>query len=185
MTYLTSLFSRHRANRPETACVDKLRHTFEALAAAARSKNEPTVNVNSGSSLGNVFRALLWSAQAKERLLSSTKGVRTIVEIPIQCIIKLSGYGPGDFAEHGMLAQPGETWGTYVERVKRDVTLLPGKTFKITSTISWIERYLHGRQELIDRPVPDLPVSIFPVLIVNLFTHLVNIRGIWTSTNFL
>ncbi|CAG8713606.1 7065_t:CDS:2, partial [Acaulospora colombiana] len=74
--------------------------------------------------------------------------MRVITEIPIEGIIKLSGYGPDGIKSLDMMPLPQETWASYLHRLSlSDIK-------KVKELYEWLERYIGAVPELLAREVP-------------------------------
>lgn len=93
-----------------------------------------------------------------------------IHEIPIEAIIRISGYGLSAFDDAGLLPYAEETWRNYTQRLanvtEEDLTtVIETKHSAITGNVQLkkihymlpcLQRYLDMRPELLDRIVPRI-----------------------------
>ncbi|PVF95245.1 hypothetical protein CPB86DRAFT_599477 [Serendipita vermifera] len=90
----------------------------------------------------------MWIGQARLTKFPVPQGRRVITEIPIEGIIKLSGYGPDGIKSLDMMPLPQETWASYLHRLgSSDIK-------KIKELYEWLERYIGAVPELLTREVP-------------------------------
>lgn len=175
-----------RGNRAETTSASTVVFRLEQIAKDAKDPSAP-IFVNKGNV--NYFRSCLWLGQAFLTVFQQTIESHVIYELPIEAIIKASGYSPDGFKTVGMLPEPGEIWRDYLQRMEiasasvtddqrkssidldeqsTQANLPPGQLAKgaegkkIKEVHGWIERYLGGHEELLDREVPRAKgVSLF------------------------
>jgi hypothetical protein len=142
------LTSKVRGNRAETAAASKVLNNLEKC---ARTAKETHSNVNVGTNNLNYFRSCMWIGQARLTKFPIPPGKRIITEIPIEGIIKLSGYGPDGIKSLDMMPLPQETWTSYLHRLgSSDIK-------KIRELYEWLERYIGAVPELLSREVPRAP----------------------------
>jgi hypothetical protein len=143
--YLTS---KIRGNRAETAAAMKIINNIYNQAIAAK-ENHSQAYVNVGANNLNYFRSCMWIGQARLTKFPPTSRTRIITEIPIEGIIKISGYGPDGIKNLNMLPLPKETWSDYLDRLEASSDIK-----KIKELHEWLERYFGYMPDLLNREVP-------------------------------
>ncbi|CAG7850684.1 SubName: Full=Uncharacterized protein {ECO:0000313/EMBL:CCA69710.1} [Serendipita indica DSM 11827] len=143
------LIARIRAaNRAETSSASKI---INNLAACIKMAKENKTPINVGAKSINYFRACVWIGQARLTKFPAPSSTRPFTEIPIEGIIKLSGYGPDGFKQLGMLPNAGETWVQYIAR------LGTSDSEKVMKLRGWLQHYISENPDLLQRTVPRAP----------------------------
>jgi hypothetical protein len=120
----------------------------------------------------NYFRVIVWLGYVfLKRFPQSNLQHYVIHEIPIEAIIRISGYGLSAFDDAGLLPYAEETWRNYTQRlanvtkedlptiIETDHSTITGdvQLKKIHYMLPCLQRYLDMRPELLDRVVPRIP----------------------------
>jgi len=144
------------------------------LEQTAKDSKNPAATIFVGKGNVNYFRSCLWLGQAFVTIFPQNVHGHVVYELPIEAIIKASGYSPDGFKTVGMLPEPNETWRRYLKRMERAFEEQKAKSGdeatpeelpqgqhakgaegkKIKEVHGWIERYLGGHKELLDHEVP-------------------------------
>jgi hypothetical protein len=112
---------------------------------------ETHTNVCIGPTYINYFRSCMWIGQALATVFPAPYGKRTITEIPIEALIKLSAHSLESTNNLGMMPLPRETWRNYLHRLNSP------DNKKVKELHDWLERYIGGVPELLIREVLRAP----------------------------
>lgn len=114
---------------------------------------------NIGTHSNNYLRACIWLGQAYLTRFTVESTSHVFIEVPIEGLIKLAGFGVGAFKNANMLPLPNETWRQYLERLPAGTG---GSEEGAEKTISnkaatmrgLLQRYLGTSPQILDREVP-------------------------------
>lgn len=160
----------HKANRAELSCASTVLNKYGFLVDETQDSSS---HINVGKLTVNHFRAILWLGQAFLTAFPRQTTEQVVYEIPIEAIVKASGYSPDGFNASGILPEPNETWDSYLKRLRsataeelgvdacHGMSMQEGRTQgkaadmrKAKELYRWLERYVAGRRDLLERPVP-------------------------------
>lgn len=152
---------RKNANRAETASVSA---SLLILNELISKPGVSAANINSMST--NFFRGSIWMHQALLKLFPRTVPKITYYDLPMEVIIKLSGYAPEATFAMGWIPEPGDTWREFFDRGS---TLLGIEDVKpdnrIKNLCDWFKRFSGDRTEIMDRPIIRAPGVCAPFLL--------------------
>lgn len=137
----------------------KVVNCLTTYAKEAIGKKNP---FNIGTHSLNYLRACIWLGQAYLTRFTADAPTHVFYEIPIEGLIKLSGFGAGAFKTANMLPLPGETWRQYLHRLptgtEETAEESPDKDKgflnKAGTMHGLLQRYLGQSPQMLDREVP-------------------------------
>jgi len=129
------------------------------LATYARDAIGKKNTFNIGTHCQNYLRACIWLGQAYLTRFTVESTDHVFIEVPIEGLIKLTGFGAGAFKNANMLPLPKETWRQYLERLPAgagepeegaEKTILN----KASTMRGLLQRYIGTSPQILDREVP-------------------------------